>query len=206
MAWSFLMKKNKVETHFGAGKIAGPGKVIVTGADGTSATLETKAIVIATGSDVAQLRGADGIAVAIDEKIVVSSTGALELERVPTDLVIVGAGVIGLELGSVWQRLGAKVTVVEFTDRCLGGMDAEIGRQFQRLMEKQGMKFHMSSKVTKVEKSARGASVSFEPVSGGASQAIECDAVLIATGRVPFTAGLGLEEAGVCDGAWPHRD
>jgi dihydrolipoamide dehydrogenase len=194
---AMLMKKNKIDTHYGLGTIAAPGKVEVTAADGTKTTLETKAIVIATGSDVAALRGADGQPVAVDEKIIVSSTGALDLAKVPGHLVIVGAGVIGLELGSVWKRLGAKITVVEFTDRCLGGMDAELGRAFQRLMEKQGMLFHMSSKVTKVEKAGGGAKVTFEPVAGGAPTTIDCDVVLIATGRVPYTTGLGLEKAGV---------
>ncbi len=194
---AMLMKKNKVDTHYGLGVIAAPGKVEVTAADGKKSILETKSIVIATGSDVAQLRGGDGMPIAFDEKVIVSSTGALELERVPMHLVVVGAGVIGLELGSVWKRLGAKVTVVEFTDKCLGGMDAELGKQFQRLMEKQGMLFHMSSKVTKVEKAAKGARVTFEPVAGGAATNLDCDVVLIATGRIPYTAGLGLESAGV---------
>ena len=126
-----------------------------------------------------------------------SSTGALDLEKVPGHLVVVGAGVIGLELGSVWKRLGSKVTVIEFTDKCLGGMDAELGKQFQRLMEKQGMAFHMSSKVTNVEKTGEGAKVTFEPVAGGAHTTFDCDVVLIATGRTPYTAGLGLEGAGV---------
>jgi dihydrolipoamide dehydrogenase len=194
---AMLMKKNKVDTHYGTGTIVAPGKVEVTADDGKKATLETKSIVIATGSDAAQLRGGDGNAIAFDEKIIVSSTGALELDKVPAHLVIVGAGVIGLELGSVWKRLGAKVTVVEFTDKCLGGMDAELGKQFQRLMEKQGMVFHMSSKVTKVERPGAGAKVTFEPVGGGAAAVLDCDVVLIATGRVPYTAGLGLEKAGV---------
>jgi dihydrolipoamide dehydrogenase len=194
---AMLMKKNKVDTHYGLGTITAPGKVDVTADDGTKTSLEAKSIVIATGSDVASLRGGDGKPVTIDEKVIVSSTGALDLTKVPGHLVIVGAGVIGLELGSVWKRLGAKVTVVEFTDKCLGGMDAELGRQFQRLMEKQGMIFHMSSKVTKAETAGAGAKVTFEPVAGGVATTIDCDIVLIATGRVPFTTGLGLEQAGV---------
>ena len=194
---AMLMKKNKVDTHYGLGTITAPGKVEVTADGGTKTTLETKAIVIATGSDVASLRGGDGQMVAIDEKVIVSSTGALELDHVPGHLVIVGAGVIGLELGSVWKRLGAKVTAVEYTDKCLGGMDAELGKQFQRLMEKQGMIFHMSSKVTKVETTGAGARVTFEPVAGGAATELDCDVVLISTGRVPFTTGLGLEAVGV---------
>jgi dihydrolipoamide dehydrogenase len=194
---AMLMKKNKVDTHYGTGAILGAGKVEVTADDGKKTTLETKSIVIATGSDAAQLRGGDGQMIAFDEKIIVSSTGALELPKVPGHLVVVGAGVIGLELGSVWKRLGAKVAVVEFTGKCLGGMDAELGGQFQRLMEKQGMVFHMSSKVTKVEKAAAGVKVSFEPVAGGAATTLDCDVVLIATGRVPYTTSLGLEQVGV---------
>ena len=164
---AILMKKNKVDVHNGTGTILGPGKVEVTAQDGTRSTLETKSIVIATGSDAAQLRGSDGQPIAFDEKVIVSSTGALELEKVPGHLVVVGAGVIGLELGSVWKRLGAKVTAIEFTDKCLGTTDTEVARQFQRLMEKQGIAFHMSSKVTKIEKSGSGAWVTFEPVAGG---------------------------------------
>ena len=194
---AMLMKKNKIDTHYGTGTITAPGKVRVTADDGKTTDLETKAIVIATGSDVAQLRGGDGKPIAFDEKVIVSSTGALDLDKVPGHLVVVGAGVIGLELGSVWKRLGSKVTAIEFTDKCLGGMDAELGKQFQRLMEKQGMAFHMSSKVTKVEKAGKGARVTFESVAGGAASAIDCAVVLIATGRAPFTAGLGLEAAGV---------
>ena len=194
---AMLMKKNKIDTHYGIGVITAPGKVRVTATDGTTSDHEAKSIVIATGSDAAALRGGDGNPIAFDEKIIVSSTGALDLEKVPGHLVVVGAGVIGLELGSVWKRLGSKVTVIEFTDKCLGGMDAELGKQFQRLMEKQGMAFHMSSKVTNVEKTGEGAKVTFEPVAGGAHTTFDCDVVLIATGRTPYTAGLGLEGAGV---------
>jgi dihydrolipoamide dehydrogenase len=194
---AMLMKKNKVDVHNGTGTILGPGKVEVTAQDGTRSTLETKSIVIATGSDAAQLRGGDGRPIAFDEKANVSWTGALELEKVPGRLVVVGAGVIGLELGSVWKRLGAKVTAIEFTDKCLGTTDTEVARQFQRLMEKQGIVFHMSSKVTRIEKSGSGAQVTFEPVAGGGATTIDCDVVLVATGRVPYTAGLGLEAAGI---------
>ncbi len=194
---AMLMKKNKVDVHTGTGTIIAAGKVEVASEDGKKTTLETKSIVIATGSEAAQLRGGDGHPIAFDEKIIVSSTGALELDKVPSHLVVVGAGVIGLELGSVWKRLGAKVTAIEFTDKCLGTTDTEVARQFQRLMEKQGVTFHMSSKVTKVEKAGKGAKVTFEPVAGGAATALECDVVLIATGRVPNTSGLGLEKIGV---------
>ena len=194
---AFLLKKNKVTPHMGTGRIAGPGKVEVVKADGAVETIETKAIVIATGSVVAPLRDKDGQTIAVDEEVIVSSTGALDLAKVPGHVVVVGAGVIGLELGSVWRRLGAKVTVIEFTDKALGGMDSEIAKQFQRLMEKQGIRFHMSSKVTGVAKGKAGASVTFEPVAGGAATSLEADVVLIATGRVPYTEGLGLEAAGI---------
>ena len=142
----FLLKKNKVDTFHGAGRITAPGKVEVKGADNKTQTLETKSIVIATGSDVARLKGIE-----IDEKRIVSSTGALSLPEVPKHLLVIGAGVIGLELGSVWRRLGAQVTVVEFLDGILPGMDGEVRRQAQRLLEKQGMTFKLSSKVTAVD-------------------------------------------------------
>ena len=188
---AFLFKKNKIETFQGAGRIAAPGKVEVK-ADGRSETLEGKAIVIATGSDVARLRGID-----IDEKRIVSSTGALVLDEVPQRLLIVGAGVIGLELGSVWRRLGSQVIVVEFLDRILPGMDSEVCRQFQRLLERQGMTFKLSSKVTGVDTSNSKLKATVEPAAGGAAETIDADVVLVSIGRVPFTEGLGLEDAGV---------
>jgi dihydrolipoamide dehydrogenase len=190
----FLLKKNKVDTFHGTGRIAGAGAVTVTAEDGTVQTLDTKAIVIATGSDVAT---PPGVAVAFDETTIVSSTGALALSKVPASMVVIGAGVIGLELGSVWRRLGSKVTVVEYLDRILPGMDGEVAKQFQRMMEKQGVKFLLSSKVTKVEKAKSGASVTYEPVAGGDAVVLSGDVVLVATGRRPYTDGLGLEEAGV---------
>src|SRR6202163_3056931 len=189
---AFLFKKNKIESFHGFGQIAGTGMVEVKGADGRTQMLDTKAIVIATGSDVAKLRG-----VTIDEKRIVSSTGALVLDKVPKRLLIIGAGVIGLELGSAWRRLGAEVIVVEFLDRVLPGMDGEVCRQFQRLLEKQGIKFHLSSKVTAVDGAGARLKAQVEPAAGGAAQAIEADVVLVATGRVPFTEGLGLEAVGV---------
>ena len=188
----FLLKKNKIDAVHGAGRIMAPGKVEVTSADGKTQTLETKAIVIATGSDVAKLRGID-----IDEKRIVSSTGALVLDTVPKRLLVIGAGVIGLELGSVWRRLGAQVTFVEFLDRVLPGMDGEVCRQVQRLMEKQGLKFRLKSKVTGVDASGAALKVNVEPADGGAPETIEADVVLVAVGRVPYTEGLGLEAAGV---------
>ncbi len=189
---AFLFKKNKITPYRGTGKILGAGKVEVTAEDGLKQTLDAKSIVIATGSDVAQLPG-----VTIDEKTVVSSTGALELAAVPKKLVVIGAGVIGLELGSVWRRLGAEVTVVEFLDRILPGMDGEVVKQAQRLLGRQGIEFKLATKVTGVETSASGAVVSVEPVAGGDKQTIAADIVLVATGRRPYTDGLGLEEAGV---------
>lgn len=190
----FLMKKNKIDVLRGAGKISGKGKVSVTGEDGKANEFEAKNIVIATGSDVAGIPGVD---VKFDEKVIVSSTGALEFTRVPKKLIVVGGGVIGLELGSVWARLGAEVTVVEFLDTILGGMDGDVAKQFQRMLAKQGMTFKLGAKVTAVEKAGSGAKVTFEPVKGGDAETLEADAVLVATGRKPFTEGLGLEEAGV---------
>ena len=188
----FLLKKNKIDSVHGTGKIAAPGKVEVKGADGKTQTLETKNIVIATGSDVARLRGVD-----TDGKRIVTSDQAIALDKVPQRLLVVGAGVIGLELGSVWRRLGAKVTVVEFLDRILPGMDNEVARQSQRLMEKQGIVFKLGSKVTGVDSSGATLKAKVEPAKGGASETIEADVVLVAIGRVPFTDGLGLDEIGV---------
>ncbi|HEV2629880.1 MAG TPA: dihydrolipoyl dehydrogenase [Pseudolabrys sp.] len=189
----FLLKKNKVDAFIGAGRIAAPGKVEVTGTDGKKQTLETKSIVIATGSDVAKLKGID-----IDEKRIVSSTGTLTLPEVPKHLLVIGAGVIGLELGSVWRRLGAKVTVVEFMDGILPGMDGEVRKAVQRLFEKQGMTFKLSSKVTGVDTSGKTLKASVEPAKGeGKAETIEADVVLVSTGRVPYTDGLGLKELGV---------
>ena len=188
----FLFKKNKVDTFMGLGTILSAGKVEVTAPDGSKQTVETKAICIATGSDVAKLPGVE-----IDEKTIVSSEGALELERVPKKLLIVGGGVIGLELGSVWKRLGAEVEVVEFLNRILPGMDNEIAKQFQRMLEKQGIIFHLGQKVAGVEKTKAGAKVTIEPAQGGATTTLDADVVLVAIGRRPHTEGLGLEVAGV---------
>jgi dihydrolipoamide dehydrogenase len=187
----FLMKKNKIDVIAGVGRILGTGKVEVS-ANGKTQAVETRNIVIATGSDVAQLKG-----ITIDEKRIVSSTGALSLQKVPERLLIVGAGVIGLELGSVWHRLGADVMVVEYLDRIMPGMDGEIARQFQRILEKQGFAFKLSSKVTSVDGSGKRLAVKVEPASGGISETLEADVVLVAIGRVPYTEGLGLKEAGV---------
>ncbi|MBC7312789.1 MAG: dihydrolipoyl dehydrogenase, partial [Rhizobium sp.] len=191
---SFLFKKNKIDGIQGTGKIVSAGKVSVTNDKGEEQILETKNIVIATGSDVA---GIPGVAVEIDEKVIVSSTGGIALDKVPGKMVVVGGGVIGLELGSVWLRLGAKVTVVEYLDTILGGMDGDVSKQFQRMLAKQGMEFNLGAKVTGVQKAENGAKVTFEPVKGGEAQTIDADVVLIATGRKPYTEGLGLAEAGV---------
>jgi dihydrolipoamide dehydrogenase len=189
---AFLFKKNKIETFRGTGRIAASGKVEVKADDGKTQTLETKAIVIATGSDVAQLPG-----IAVDEARVVSSTGALALGKVPQKLLVVGAGIIGLELGSVWRRLGAQVTVVEFLDHILPGIDGEIARTFQRLLQKQGIAFKLSSKVAAVDTSGKLLKVKVEPAAGGASEQLDADVVLVAIGRVPYTEGLGLDALGV---------
>jgi dihydrolipoamide dehydrogenase len=188
----FLLKKNKVDVHFGTGRIAAAGQVEVKGDDGSNEVLEARNIVVATGSDVARLPGIE-----IDEKVVVSSTGALELTAVPKRLVVIGAGIIGLELGSVWRRLGSQVTVVEYLDRILPGMDLEVGKQFQRMLTRQGFAFKLSTKVTKVERGKAGAVVTVEPAAGGAAETIEADVVLVAIGRVPYTQGLGLDALGV---------
>jgi len=188
----FLMKKNKIDVIHGNARILGGGKVEVSDAGGKPQQLETKNIVIATGSDIARLKGIE-----IDEKRIVSSTGALSLDKVPGKLLIVGAGVIGLELGSVWHRLGAEVTVVEFLDRILPGMDGEIARQFQRILEKQGFKFRLGAKVTGVDTSGKMLVANVEPAAGGAQEKLEADVVLVCIGRAPYTEGLGLEGAGV---------
>lgn len=189
---AYLLKKNKIDTFHGTGKVLGAGQVQVTANGGDVETLATKNIVIATGSDVAQLPGIE-----IDEKTVVSSTGALELPAVPKKLLVIGAGVIGLELGSVWRRLGAEVLVVEFLDRIIPGMDGEVAKQFQRILKKQGVEFKLGSKVTGVTASGSGHSVSVEPAAGGEATTYEADVVLVCIGRTPYTEGLGLQEAGV---------
>ena len=188
----FLFRKNKIDGIHGTARIAAAGKVEVKGADGKTQVLETKSIVIATGSDVARLRGIE-----IDEKRIVSSTGALSLDKVPEKLLVVGAGVIGLELGSVWRRLGAEVVVVEFLDGALPGMDGEVRKQAQRLLEKQGMTFKLSSKVTAVDSSGKRLKATVEPAKGGGAETIEADVVLVAIGRAPYTESLGVKEAGV---------
>ncbi|MEY4680466.1 MAG: hypothetical protein RLZZ276_2115 [Pseudomonadota bacterium] len=183
----FLFRKNKVEWVKGAARIAGPSRVAVG-----ERVLEARAIVIATGSEVSPLRGID-----IDEKKVVSSTGALELGAVPKSMAVIGGGVIGLEMASVWQRLGAKVTVVEFLDRILPGMDGEVSKQAQRILARQGIEFRLSTKVTGADKGGAGVALSLEPAAGGDKAELKVDVVLVAVGRRPHVEGLGLKEAGV---------
>jgi dihydrolipoamide dehydrogenase len=183
----FLFKKNKVTWLKGAGRIAAPGKVDV---DGT--TYEAKNIVIATGSESIPLPG-----IAVDEKRVVTSTGGLELDQVPGHLVVIGGGYIGLELGSVWRRLGAEVTVVEFLDRLVPSMDNEVGKAFERILGKQGMKFRLKTKVTGARQDDTGVTLTLEPAAGGKAEELRADVVLLAIGRRAYTEGLGLKEAGV---------
>jgi len=189
----FLLKKNKVDAVRGTGRIVAPGKIDVKG-NGVDKTLTTRNIVIATGSDIARLKGID-----IDEQRIVSSDAAIALDKVPQRLLVVGAGVIGLELGSVWRRLGSQVTVVEFLDRILPGIDLDVAKSFQRILQKQGMTFKLASKVRAVDNSGRTLKAKVEPASGGggAAETIEADVVLVAVGRVPYTEGLGLGDVGV---------
>jgi dihydrolipoamide dehydrogenase len=190
---AFLLRKNKVDHFHGTGRVLGGGKVEVTFINGETQIIETKAAVIATGSEPAQLPGIE-----IDERAVVSSTGALSLDKVPKRLLVIGAGIIGLELGSVWRRLGSEVTVVEFLDRILPGLDGEVAKQMQRILTKQGLVFQLGRKVTHVDGKTTGLlKVTTEPAAGGAPETIEADVVLVAIGRVPYTKGLGLAEAGV---------
>lgn len=189
----FLFKKNKVEALHGSAMIVASGKIEVSLLAGGSRTLNTKNIVIATGSESTPLPGVE-----IDEKLVVSSTGALEFDAVPKHLLIVGAGIIGLELGSVWARLGAEVTVVEFLDRITPGVDEEVAKQFQRTLQKQGFKFLLGKKVTEVKPLKASVKVTIEPAqSEGEAETLSVDKVLVSIGRRPYTEGLGLESVGV---------
>ncbi|MEA2813046.1 MAG: dihydrolipoamide dehydrogenase, partial [Rhodospirillaceae bacterium] len=190
---AFLFRKNKITAFQGTGRIEKADSVVVLGDDGAvKDTLVAKNILIASGSEVTPLPG-----VAVDEKKIVSSTGALELAEVPKHLVVVGAGIIGLELGSVWRRLGSEVTVVEFLDRITPGVDDEITKQFQRSLTKQGLKFKLSSKVTKAETTDSGVTLTVEPAKGGAAETLQADIVLVSIGRRPLVEGLGLDKVGV---------
>ncbi len=188
----FLFRKNKAEWVKGRGRLDGPGRVVVTGADGVERVLTAKDVVIATGSEPSALAGVE-----VDGRRVVDSTGALALDHVPASMIVIGAGIIGLELGSVWRRLGAKVTVVEYLDRITPGMDAETAKTFQRTLTKQGMTFLLGRKVTGAVVGEAGVTLTMEPAAGGAAETLEAEVVLLAVGRRPVTAGLGLESVGV---------
>ena len=188
----FLFKKNKVDWIRGRGRIAGAGKVEVEADDGGKTVLSAKNIVIATGSEPTPLPGVD-----FEAGKVVDSTGALSLPAVPKKMIVVGAGIIGLELGSVWRRLGAEVTVVEYLDRITPGMDADMAKAFQRALTKQGMTFKLGSRVTAAKSGKDGVTLTVEPSAGGAAETLKADVVLVAIGRRPFTADLGLETVGI---------
>ncbi len=188
----FLFKKNKVEYAVGAGSFAGGRKVEIRGNDGSTRVVEAASIIIATGSEPMPLPGVE-----VNEKDVVSSTGALALKEVPKRLLVVGGGYIGLEMGSVWRRLGSQVTVVEFLDRITPGLDGEVGKHFQRVLTKQGMTFRLGMKVVGVERKNGALHVSVEPAAGGAREVIETDIVLSSIGRRPYTQGLGLDRVGL---------
>ncbi len=188
----FLFKKNKVEGIVGSGEIKSKDTIEVTNSKGEKTTIKAKNIVIATGSEVSSLPGID-----IDEKRVVSSTGALKLSEVPKKMVVIGGGVIGLEMGAVWSRLGADVTVVEYLDRILPGMDGEVSKTTKKILEKQGIKFKLATKVTEVKASKKDVSLKLEAAAGGDEEALKTDIVLVAVGRRPYVDGLGLEHVGV---------
>lgn len=189
---AFLMKKNKVKHYAGKGKIVGKGEVEIELNAGGTEKVGAKNIVIATGSEPASLPGIE-----IDEERIVTNTGALSLKEIPKKLTLIGAGVIGLEMGSVWSRLGAEVTVIEFLDHIMPGADAEISKQSKRIFEKQGLKFRMGTKVTGIEKLKTKLKVSVEPANGGDEEQLDADVVIMAIGRKPYTEGLGLETIGV---------
>ncbi len=188
----FLLKKNKVDYIKGWGRIAGPGKVAVKAEDGTETVLEAANIVIATGSEPTPLPG-----VTVDQARIVDSTGALVISEIPKSMIVIGAGIIGLELGSVWRRLGAEVTVVEYLDRITPGMDADMAKAFQRTLTKQGISFKLGTKVTAAKASKTGVALTLEPAAGGAPETLNADYVLVAIGRRPVTRDLGLETVGI---------
>ena len=188
----FLLRKNKVDWIKGSARLDGPGKVVIKAEDGSESAHEAKNVVIAAGSEPAPLAGVD-----VDQKRIVDSAGALSLPEVPQHLVVIGAGVIGLELGSVWRRLGAEVTVVEYLDRITPGVDAEVAQALQRALTKQGMSFRLGAKVTGAKASASQVKLTYEPVAGGAAETLSADYVLLAIGRRPYTQGLGLESVGI---------
>ena len=194
---AFLFKKNKIESVEGRGTIVDAGTVEVGSSNGPSdgkgpRTLKAGKIIIATGSEVMPLPGVE-----IDEKRIVSSTGALALDAVPKEMVVVGGGYIGLEMGSVWSRLGANVTVVEFLDRIVPGMDGELAKTLQRVLKKQGLTFRLGAKVTGAKNGGAGVTLTLEPAKGGEPETLQADVVLVSIGRRPYTEGLGLEKAGI---------
>jgi len=187
-----LFKNSEITSFAGTGALGAKGEVIVSADDGSETKLVAGATIIATGSAAASLPGIE-----IDEKRIVSSTGALTLDAVPGHLAVIGAGYIGLEMASVWGRLGAKITVIEFLDRIVPGMDGELAGQFQKMLRRQKMKFKLSTKVTAAEVSDAGVTLTMKPVTGGTAETLDADVVLVAVGRRPYTEGLGLEQAGV---------
>ena len=189
---AFLLRKHKIDHFHGTGRVIGPGKVEVTFINGEKQAVETKSVVIATGSEAMGLPG-----IAIDEKRIVSSTGALSLPEVPKRMAVIGAGYIGLELGSVWSRLGAEVTVIEMLERVAPGLDGEVARQLQRVLAKQGVAFKLGTKLVSVDGKGKSLTLTLEPAKGGKTETLDCDVVLVAVGRVPNTEGLGLAEAGI---------
>ncbi|MBN9565005.1 MAG: dihydrolipoyl dehydrogenase [Alphaproteobacteria bacterium] len=188
----FLFKKYKVTRAFGHGAFTGPQTVTVKADDGSTQAFGAPNIIIATGSTVAELPGVE-----IDEEKIVSSTGALALKQVPKHLVVIGGGYIGLEMGTVWQRLGAKVTVVEFMDKIVPAMDREVGQALQKVLIKQGIEFKLGTKVSSVKKTKTSVDLELQPAQGGKSETLSCDVVLVAIGRKPNTQGLGLEAVGL---------
>lgn len=187
-----LFKKNKVNYVKGYGKFSSPSEISVETPDGGSTVVKGKNIIIATGSDVKSLPG-----ITIDEKKIVSSTGALSLSEIPKKLVVIGAGYIGLEMGSVWGRIGSEVTVVEFAPDIVPTMDGEVRKQFQRMLEKQKMKFILKTKVVSIDTAGHGVKLTLEPAAGGEQSTLKADVVLVSAGRIPFTHGLGIEKIGI---------
>jgi len=189
---AFLLNKNKIDHFHGTGRIMGPGKVEVTFINGEKQLVEAKSIAIATGSEVAGVPG-----IAIDEKRIISSTGALSLSEVPKRLVVIGGGYIGLELGSVWSRVGSEVAVVEMLDRLAPGLDGEVAKQLQRVLAKQGLAFKLGTKVVGIDSKGKSLKLTLEPAKGGKAETLDCEMVLVAVGRAPNTQGLGLGDVGV---------
>jgi dihydrolipoamide dehydrogenase len=187
-----LFAKNKISYLKGSGKISGAQEVSVAKEDGTTEVLKTKNIIIATGSEVVNIPG-----IAIDEDRIVSSTGALQLKKVPKEMVVIGGGYIGLEMSCVWSRLGAKVTVVEFADCALAAMDTDVSKEMQKILQKQGIAFMFSTKVVSAKNDDTGVKIELEALTDGKISTIRADVLLVAVGRKPYTHGLGLENIGI---------